>query len=85
MRVVVLPLACVDVLNIVIVGDAVKETIDTVTVTLLGVLSVDSDELVFVVSTMDCCEVVNDDADDFQDLCRRKEEFISPTMFVEAC
>ena len=57
MRVVVLPLACVDVLKIVIVGDAVKETIGSVTVTLLGVLSVDPGELVFVVNTMDCCEV----------------------------
>jgi len=79
-RVVVLPLACVDVLIIVIVEDTVKETIESVTVTLLGVLSVDSGEPVFVVNTMDCCEVWT--TDDFQDLCRRKEEFISPTVFV---
>jgi len=55
-KVVVLPLAC-DVLMIVIIGDAVKETIESVTVTWLGVLSVDSSEFVIVVNKIDCCEV----------------------------
>jgi len=51
------PLACVDVLRIVIIGDAVKETVESVIVTELGTLSVDSSELVIVTNTMDCCEV----------------------------
>lgn len=57
MKVVVLPLVRVDVLRIVIIGDAVKETIESVTVTELGIFGVDSSKLVIVVNTMDCCGV----------------------------